>query len=164
MDVIDCFKGEYAFLSNFYPVNILYDGYIWPSVEHLYQGYKTENMELRERILHAPTPAEAKRLGGYKVYQGDIVIRKGWPTLKQRYMKIGIDLKFDPIVYPELVKKLIATYNKDIREGNTWHDNFWGECICEKCQSNRKVVGQNWLGYFLKEKRKQLMEMSEKYV
>lgn len=163
MDVIDCFKGEYAFLSNFYPVNIVYDGYIWPSVEHFYQGYKTENLDLRERILRAPTPAEAKRLGSYTTYQGEPVIRENWHMLKQRYMKIGIDLKFDWNHQQPLVKKLIATYNKDIREGNTWHDNFWGSCICEKCTSARKVVGQNWLGYLLKERRKQLMEMSEKY-
>lgn len=164
MDVIDCFVGEYAFLSNFYPVKILYDGAFWSSAEHFYQGYKTENMDLRERIRLAPTPAEAKRLGSYKVYQGRPVIRDDWATLKQRYMKIAIDLKFDWNYHPALAKKLIATYNKDLKEGNVWHDNFWGSCICEKCQSNRKVVGQNWLGYLLKERRKQLMEMSEKYV
>jgi len=155
MDVIGPFVGEHHFLSNFHPSPFVYDGKVWPTVEHFYQASKTTIPELQERIRLVSTPALAKKLGGYKTYQGEPVLRPDWPSYKQRVMKIAINAKFDQ--NPDLADKLFKTYGSDLVEINGWHDNFWGRCICEKCQSARKVVGQNWLGYFLKEKREQLM-------
>ena len=37
------FKGEYAFLSNFYPSTFILDGKIYPTVEHYFQAQKTTN-------------------------------------------------------------------------------------------------------------------------
>ena len=43
--MINCFDGEFAFLSNFYP-SLIFDGNIWfPTVEHYFQAAKTTNME-----------------------------------------------------------------------------------------------------------------------
>jgi len=36
------FQGEHRWLSNFTPVNILYKGYIYSSVEHAYVSAKSD--------------------------------------------------------------------------------------------------------------------------
>ena len=51
---------------------------------------------------------------------------------------------------PELREKLKATGDATLIEGNHWHDNRWGKCTCEKCQSKE---AQNWLGKILMEIR-----------
>lgn len=155
MDVIDSFTGYYHFLSNFHPSPFVYEGEVWPTVEHFYQAHKTEIIELRNRIRVVSSPALAKKLGNYKTYQGQPVVRDNWGTLRQHYMKMAIDMKFDQ--NRDLAVLLVETYGKDLVEGNMWHDNFWGRCMCEQCKNARKVVGQNWLGCLLKEKRMQLM-------
>lgn len=33
-----------------------------------------------------------------------------------------------------------------IEEIVSWHDNFWGNCTCVKCEN---IEGQNWLGKLL---------------
>ena len=53
--------------------------------------------------------------------------------------------------WPELRTKLLATGNRVLVEGNYWHDNFWGECTCEKCKATQKA--ENWLGKLLMERR-----------
>ena len=52
---------------------------------------------------------------------------------------------------PELLQKLIDTGDEELVEGNTWHDNFWGNCTCEKC---RDIPGENHLGKILMDIRK----------
>lgn len=50
----------------------------------------------------------------------------------------------------KLRKRLLATRNERLVEGNTWHDNFWGECYCPHCENK---VGLNHLGKLLMEIR-----------
>jgi len=38
--MIDSFKGDFRFLSNFYPVNVDYEGIMYPTVEHAYVAAK----------------------------------------------------------------------------------------------------------------------------
>ena len=38
-------------------------------------------------------------------------------------------------------------------EGNTWHDNYWGDCSCNRCKSKS---GENMLGILLMELRDKL--------
>ena len=48
---------------------------------------------------------------------------------------------------PELAEKLLKdTRDRYIEEGNNWHDNYWGNCSCEKCE---KIIGKNMLGKIL---------------
>ena len=124
---INDFRGEYAFLSNFYPCDI--DGY--PSVEHAFQALKATNPEVMEYIRTRPTPGEAKRAGR------KIQIRAGWNDIRYSIMQVLVFKKFQN---EELKQKLLATGEAELIEGNTWNDTFWGVC---------RGVGENNLGKIL---------------
>lgn len=57
-------------------------------------------------------------------------------------MNWGVREKFKD---EQLKEMLLSTGNADIIEGNYWHDNFWGQCSCEKCVGK----GKNNLGKIL---------------
>jgi predicted NAD-dependent protein-ADP-ribosyltransferase YbiA (DUF1768 family) len=48
---------------------------------------------------------------------------------------------------------LLATGDEELIEGNTWHDNTWGNCVCQKCQD---IPGRNMLGMLLMELRTEI--------
>ena len=140
--MINKFEGEYFFLSNFYPSPIVIkdreDEFIAKTVEHYFQYMKTPSMEEGAGILSANTPGEAKRLGR-KCH-----LRKDWEQVKDEVMLTALRKKF---TIPELKKKLIATGDKELVEGNLWHDCFWGVC---------EGVGQNKLGKLLMQVREEI--------
>ena len=46
---------------------------------------------------------------------------------------------------PDLMKKLLATGDAKLVEGNTWHDNYWGICRCgsrDKCGTGSNMLGK----------------------
>lgn len=138
---IESFSGTYRFLSNFWMVEIsLYD-VMYKSVEHAYQAAKTVDEAYKKRIQDAATPGEAKRLGK------SAPMRPDWEAVKVDFMRYLVSYKFG--MHPELGKKLLATGNKELVEGNTWGDVFWGVC---------KGQGQNWLGRILMETRERLRQ------
>ena len=47
---IEKFEGDYRFLSNFHPCEIIRDGDKYASVEHAYQAAKTIDFEERARL------------------------------------------------------------------------------------------------------------------
>ena len=57
-------------------------------------------------------------------------------------MEYGLREKFKDT---DLRDKLVGTGNIEIIETNIWHDNFWGQCNCDKCKSK----GGNKLGKLL---------------
>lgn len=134
---IDKFDGEFAFLSNFYP-SAISDGYTtFPTVEHYFQACKCEYMDDYDAIAAAPTPGQAKRLGR------QAVLRDDWEQNKLNVMETALRKKF---AIPELREKLLATGDAELIEGNHWHDNFYGDCHCDKCKG---IPGQNSLGKLL---------------
>jgi ribA/ribD-fused uncharacterized protein len=137
--VIESFRGEHRFLSNFYPARVCYDGWWFPTVEHAYQGAKTEKPDERTQILEAPTPGKAKQLSR------GISIRHDWEDVKVEIMRNLVFQKFNN--HSELKEKLLATGKTKLIEGNTWGDKFWGMCNGE---------GENWLGKILMEVREEL--------
>lgn len=141
---IDCFDGEYAFLSNFYNSPFEYDGIIYPTNEHFFQAMKTSNREERERIAAAATPGKAKYLGR------SVKLRADWDTARVMVMKLGLYLKFTTSL--ELRDKLIATGDSELIEGNTWNDTYWGVC---------NNIGHNMLGKCLMELREFLQSCPE---
>ena len=145
--MINKFEGEYFFLSNFYPSPIVIkdgeDEFIAKTVEHYFQYMKTPSMEEGIGILAANTPGEAKRLGR-KCH-----LHKDWEQIKDEVMLTALRKKF---TIPELKKKLIATGDKELIEGNLWHDCFWGVCHCNKCNHR----GKNHLGKLLMQVREEL--------
>lgn len=136
---IDSFSGEYRFLSNFWPVSILFEGRVYPSTEHAYQASKTTNDSVREMIAQLETPGKAKKLGD------EIQKRPDWnDEMRISNMTTLVNLKFS-ISNPDLVLKLIDTGKVEIIEGNTWNDTFFGVC---------NGIGENHLGKILTETRK----------
>lgn len=134
------FGGEYGWLSNFHPVEISYDGRIWPTTEHAYQAAKAFIPRDKDTIHKAATPGIAKRLGR------KIVVTPYWDLIKKVVM---LDLQRLKYKDPELKAKLIATQNLFIEETNHWGDVFWGVCEGE---------GQNNLGKILMQVRSEIQE------
>ena len=132
MPAITEFRGEYRFLSNFYPSEIDYDGYTWPTVEHAFQAAKAKkDSPLFHKIRLAETPGAAKGWGR----QAELPLN--WYDIRINIMSELLRLKF---ANPVLAAKLERTGDAELIEGNTWGDMFWGVC---------KGVGENWLGYLL---------------
>lgn len=140
------FENEFEFLSNFSKSEIILDGIIYPTVEHFFQAMKTKDPIQRAEIAAAPTPGKAKRLGRH------VQLRSDWEEVKEQIMEDGLRLKFAD---PELKAKLLATGDKYLEEGNTWHDNYWGVCYCIDCQD---IMGKNHLGKLLMKLRSEFME------
>ena len=135
--MIALFSGKHGFLSNMYLCDIVYEGITYPSVENFFQAHKTDNSEDRQRIIEA-TPEEAKKLGRR------VKLIPYWEEAKVWVMERGVAAKFDQ--HEDLQKKLVATGNQVIVEGNYWHDNFWGSCICD---DHHETAGVNALGIIL---------------
>ena len=144
--MINSFDGEFAFLSNFFPSPITFDGITFPTVENWFQAWKTEVPAEFRAIATAETPGRAKRLGR------KCMLREDWEEVKEQVMEDGLRLKFAD---PELKAKLLATGNQYLEEGNTWHDNYWGVCHCIDCQD---IMGKNHLGKLLMKLRTEFME------
>ena len=142
--MIECFDGEFAFLSNFYPSLIAVDGIMFPTVEHLFQAAKTVSLVEREKIAAAATPGQAKRLGR------NVILCDNWEEIKDDVMLNALRLKFAIL---SLREKLLATGNEELVEGNTWHDNIWGNCSCDRCKN---IEGQNKLGKLLMQVREEI--------
>lgn len=145
-NAIEEFDGEYAFLSNFYHAPVHYDGIDYPTNEHFFQAMKTLDINLKKIIANAETPGKAKRLGR------NVSLRPDWEEVKEHFMELGLRLKFKN---PTLRQKLLATGQKDLIEGNYWHDNEWGNCTCERCKNQK---GKNKLGVCLMKVRAELGE------
>jgi ribA/ribD-fused uncharacterized protein len=139
--VIAEFRGSWRFLSNFWPCAVRYDGALYPSAEHAYQAAKTTDPDMRLYIAQCRTPGEAKRAGR------DLPLRPGWDgPLRTKVMLMVVADKF--LRNPELAGWLAATGGARLVEGNTWHDNFWGDCHCGKL-SGCSLPGRNLLGLLL---------------
>ena len=143
--MIESFDGNYAFLSNFAKSPITFNEKTWPTVDHVFQAAKTFDVNERERIRLAYSPGKAKYMGR------KVSIRSDWEQVKQDIMLKCIRLKFKQ--NHDLKQRLLQTENFKLIEGNTSHDNFWGDCKCSKCQ---KIPGKNFLGQILMNVRKEL--------
>lgn len=138
--MIDSFRGEFAFLSNFYDdAN---------SVEIKYQATKTRNRDNIVSIYKSGTASNAKRIGTQV-----IGLRDNWEAIKVETMWRLVWEKF--FFDATLQRWLLATEDEELIEGNYWHDNFWGDCRCEKCRS---TPGNNMLGRILMDVRQRLQD------
>jgi len=134
---IDTFRGEYFCFSNFSPSTI-----IRPTVEHVYQANRTFDPQWQKQIMAAGKASEAKQLA--KLCKEAGKERPDWH-------KVNISVMFC-LVLPKFMfdsgyrNILLGTDDQDIIEGNWWHDNFWGDCRCQRCVN---IPGQNNLGKVL---------------
>jgi ribA/ribD-fused uncharacterized protein len=109
---IDNFGGEYHWLSNFYNHAILYQGGVYLSTESAYQAAKSLDEDVRQQFSRL-TPRAAKELGQ------KIPKRHDWEMVKGTVMYEVLVQKFKDRV---LRKKLLATGDAELVEGNWWHD------------------------------------------
>lgn len=136
--MIKSFRGEYAFLSNFYPCFVTYEGIRYPSVEHAFQAAKTLDENERKRFAVMQTAADAKYFGRR------VKLREDWEQVKEDVMLECLRSKFSN---KELKEKLLATQSKMLVEGNMHGDRYWGKV---------QGVGKNRLGELLMKVRSEL--------
>jgi len=127
---ISSFRGEYDFLSNFYHAPIVFEGIQYLNNEAAFQAQKECSLSDRIRFSEL-TPSQAKQLGKC------VKLRSDWEQIKEKIMYEICRAKFEQHVY--LRKRLIATGDIELIEGNTWKDRFWGV----------DGYGQNKLGFIL---------------
>ena len=137
--MIDQFKGEYYFLSNFYNSPITIGGITYMCAEAAFQAAKLEDSA--QRVMFSKlSGAEAKYLGR------KVPLRSNWESIKIQVMRDIIHEKFAQ--NPTLREKLLATNDDELIEGNEWNDIFWGKC---------NGIGKNWLGRILEDERDNYM-------
>jgi ribA/ribD-fused uncharacterized protein len=122
------FRGQYAFLSNFY---IEPDG---THIEGEYQQAKCAAPADRVRF-YGLAPGQAKRLGR------NVRLREDWEDVKLNVMYDLLLKKFQD--HPALAERLRATRPAELVEGNSWGDSFWG--VTDWGRGN----GENALGRLL---------------
>ncbi len=132
MDTIENFRGKYNFLSNFSGHRVKYDGVTWETSEHAYQAAKTHDKDEKTMIQLCLTPGASKKAGK------KITLRDDWDQVKLGIMDRIVHSKFAG--NSSLTRKLLATEDAEIIEGNSWGDSYWGVC---------EGKGQNNLGKIL---------------
>lgn len=150
-NIINSFDGEFAFLSNFYNVDVAYNGITYKNTEAAFQAQKTTSIP--KRLEFANFTASQSKKEGRK-----LALRTDWEEVKYLEMYGICKAKFSQ--NEDLKQKLIATGDTELIEGNYWHDNCWGDCSCEKCKN---IEGKNNLGKILMKIREELKsEMKKK--
>jgi ribA/ribD-fused uncharacterized protein len=145
MEAISDFRGDYAFLSNFYAAVVTLDGVEYPTVEHAFQAAKTFDHGIRRSIRNAATPAIAKRMGRR------LKRREDWFQVSLVIMEELVREKFPR--YAKLKALLLKTDEAELIEGNNWNDRFYGAVWDTK---QNQWVGENHLGQILMKVRGEL--------
>jgi ribA/ribD-fused uncharacterized protein len=140
MNIINSFYGRWAFLSNFYPSPLTWEGIIYPTAEHAFNAGKTAVRWRRYALAEAATPQKAKRSGR------TLELRPDWNTdVRYRVMREVLHAKFT--CHPGRIAALRSTGGAVLVEGNRWHDQHWGDCYCGRPQCAEP--GDNHLGWML---------------
>lgn len=148
-NTIYSFRKSYSFLSNMYEHEVKYGGITYPSVENAFQAAKFKDKDTRIEFSKMK-PRDAKRHGRSISMSAEEI--KVWDTIKYRIMLQLLKVKFSDYI---LGNKLKNTNPLKLVEGNTWHDNTWGHCTCEKCTTKQH---KNMLGVLLMNVREELVD------
>lgn len=156
-DAIMKFVGDYKFLSNFEILKntISFENMYYSSVQNAYVAAKTNNPSTRRRISEM-NPWQAKWFGK-RIFKENLSVNPEWnDDFRIWLMEELIFQKFSLNV--DLKEKLIETGDRKIIEGNNWHDNFFGVCLCGKCSEDKKRPAEqhNHLGIILMDVRDKL--------
>ena len=161
MQVIDSFRDEHFFLSNFSPspivvsMNLALDGnpsehqFTLATGEHCFQAMKLSASTMDDAEKHrwmkamegAATPGRSKYLG--RSIRIDI---HKWNAIAYRCMERTQELKYTQNI--DLQEKLLATGDAKLIEGTSWGDKLWGV--------DEKGEGKNQLGIILMALRSKL--------
>ena len=137
---IDRFRDEYLFLSNFADAPMVYDGIPYRNVEAAFQAQKCLTKEEQEAFSEMSA-------GTAKKYGKTVPLRPDWESVKINLMESVVREKF--LQNPHYAKALSETAPLDLKEGNHWHDTFWGI-------DSRTGKGENHLGKILMKIRNEL--------
>ena len=138
--ITDFHEDRYLFLSNFFPAVIYYGGLVYKNNEAAFQAQKCLTEE--EKVLFTELgPGKSKGMGRR------VQLRPDWEEVKVVIMEEIVRAKYTQ--HPELARKLIATGDRIIIEGNQWGDTFWGV-------DSRTGEGENHLGKILMKIRDEL--------
>ena len=148
--VIDSFRDENFYLSNFYETQVTYGGITYGNNEAAFQAQKCEYPAERE-VFATLNPSEAKKKGRR------VKLRPDWESVKMKLMYDIVWAKFTQ--HPDLAEKLLATGDAVLEEGNNWNDRIWG-VVWE----NGVKKGSNLLGQILMLVRQRLQEKGKELV
>lgn len=148
--MINAFRGRWTKLGNYSLCTVFFEGHAYMSIEHAYQAAKFDNEWLQRQIREQPTPNMAKQLARRMEEKG--LRRQNWHVTKDIVMLVLLREKF--VQEPER-SILLSTGDQPLKEGNWWHDNYWGACTCAKCHSIEK---HNTLGKMLMTVREELRD------
>lgn len=145
------FQSEYAFLSNFYPAPIKYNGINFPTAEHAYQFTRATFLGKHDTsydIRVAKRPQVAKREGA------KLLSTREWDSTKVNTMREIVFSKFAQ--NPNLQPQLLATGDRPLLEAT--YDSFWGCGLPLSARQLRQGEwhGRNQLGLLLMECRAEI--------
>jgi len=138
------FFGEYRFLSNFWPAQVILDGVGYSSTELAYQAAKWQPTK-RDFFLKC---TELESIDYNRKNVPDKYSENEWNLVKTDIMRDLLRQKFDPKINPENYHLLITTGDKYLEERNWWGDLYWG--------ADKDGNGENMLGKILMEIREEL--------
>jgi len=140
--MINRFIGKYKDFSNFEPAKVRFENLTFPTVEHAYVAAKSLDRSFRRDVALMP----AGKAGQVKKWGRTIKLRDDWDKVNIEIMSDLIVQKFNANNNYERNQLLLNTGDQLIVEGNFWHDNYWGNCLCDKCM---KIKGLNHLGLII---------------
>ncbi len=149
--MISGFDNSYSFLSNFYPIPVIYKGVAYDNAESAYQAQKCRKASDKNKFIGI-TGRHAKKLGR------TIEVIDGWDSCKHQIMFEIVLQKF--LQNESIAQRLLETKNEMIIETNYWHDNYWGNCECDNC---KEIHSMNNLGFILMHVRYILQILKPKY-
>jgi ribA/ribD-fused uncharacterized protein len=156
--IINDFRHEYGFLTNFHYKQVAYEGITYPTNENAYQAAKTDSLSERNKFINL-SPREARNLGQ------KVQLIADWDNLRYDVMRKLVRQKFR---WGWEREALVATAGATLIEGNWWHDNFFGICYgetfkfgdtttgCHICKA-KGLIGQNNLGKIIEDTRAALL-------
>ena len=109
--------------------------------EHAYQAAKSLSISQRKLIKDVVSPGAAKRMGM------KLILRVDWEIVKLEIMEELVRYKFTNHI--GLTRLLLETGDREIIEGNTWNDTFWGKCL---------GYGDNHMGKIIMKVREELQQ------
>lgn len=177
-NIIDSFKNEYYFLSNFYEIPVTYKGITYQNNEAAFQAMKVsvDKKEIMDFIsknnividynskfdvdnkysIIENTILNLKRSEFAKLPPNEakklgrkVKLRSDWEKIKDQIMYEICYQKFNFENNMDITMKLMKTKNIELIEGNTWNDTYWGVC---------RDNGKNKLGKILMKIRKEKQE------
>ena len=117
----------------------MWEGILYPTSEHAFQAAKSLDEDVRRSIAQESSPFVAKAMGR------SLVRRPDWEECKYGIMEEIVLAKF--LQHRSLRKKLLATGDAYLEEGNHHGDTTWGTVDGQ---------GKNWLGKILMSVREKI--------